>query len=225
MYLNKLIHRNPWLQKAVWVISRLLMAVGATGFIGGGLIAMGFIDVDFELPLGHVSAITVDETEHIYLALEFYGYIQKYGPDGQFLSNWRSASASGGAFNMRYDDQRIITSTARGNRQVIYDLEGNIIEAIKDADAYDWDLKNQQAVSPAGNTYTLEGWLASKAVYKLSADGSDQKKIIEASWLRWLFCGPIPAWPLAMLGLLLSFPGMSPDDLAQMKEKAARFQV
>lgn len=44
---------------------------------------------------------------------------------------------------MRYDDQCIIMSIVCGNCQIIYDVDGIIIEVIKDVEVYDWDFKNQ----------------------------------------------------------------------------------
>jgi len=51
------------------------MLVGATGFIGGGLISLRYVDYKSELPLSQVNTIQTDVNGNIYLGLGFYGYI------------------------------------------------------------------------------------------------------------------------------------------------------
>ncbi len=59
-------------------IAFLLLLIGFTGFMGGGLISEGIIDYNRELPLNEIEGIAVDEEENIYVGLGFYGKVQVY---------------------------------------------------------------------------------------------------------------------------------------------------
>ncbi len=175
----------------------LMMALGAFGFIGGALIGLNFIQYHKELPLSVVSSLAVDKDENIYVALEFYGHVQKYSSSGEFIKSWRVKNAHGGSFNIRLANNSIVVSTARGNSIEKYDLEGNHIKTTHAPKAYTHTDSISELKLSNGKTYKLTGFLDKKIIL---LDQDQSIPLIEMNWINKLLRGPMPSWILAFLG-------------------------
>src|SRR6478735_842158 len=115
------------MKKTVLIIAMFLILIGFTGFVGGLLITTSVIEFTKELPLGDTEGIVVDKFGRIYIGLGFYGKVQVYDNEGHFLRNWKVES-SGGSFRIDLTkEQNILIATARGNKQIVYDTNGNIL--------------------------------------------------------------------------------------------------
>ncbi|MGH1437022.1 MAG: hypothetical protein ACRBG0_21470 [Lewinella sp.] len=218
MNIKEIIQSNPLFLRTVRFTASIFILIGFVGFLGGAAIAIGFINPNFELPLGHVTSIAVDRYDNIYLGLEFYGYIQKYNNEGEFIKNWRAVGTSGGAFNMLCQNEKIITSSARGDLITEYDLNGKLINTSKDANAYQWGNKNSEIEDNQGNIYRLDGWILSK-ITKTKKGGGRGNTIISMDLLRSIFKGPEPAWLIAFLGILLYRLSVSTTEKSKLEEK------
>lgn len=176
--------------------------MGFTGFLGGGLIAMGIIEYDKEVPLGDIQGIVADNKGHIYLGLGFYGKVQVYDNNGKFIKNWQ-VGASGGAFNIDLiEDQNILVSTARGNKQILYDQNGKVISKNSIEGVYLETKRSWDSFTPSeGETYEVKGGMFPSIV----RTSPDNKVIVKQGLILQLMKGPFPAWLIGVLGMGLNY--------------------
>ncbi len=190
------------MKKLGTILSLLLILMGFIGFIGGALITMGVIDYDKEVPLGDIKGIVVDNEGHVYIGLGFYGKVQVYDSNGEFINNW-VVGASGGTFNIDLtEDQNIIISTARGDRQILYDQNGKVLSKKSIDNIYSetkkpWD----RFTTSKGEIYEVKGGMFPKIL----RTSPDKKVVIKQGLILQLMKGPFPAWLIAALGMGLNF--------------------
>lgn len=176
--------------------------MGFTGFIGGSLINMGFIDFNNEVPLGDISGFVVDENGFIYVGLGFYGKVQVYDSHGVFVKNWK-VNSIGGAFNIQLsEEQHIIISSTRNDNQTVYTNQGEVIsnETIQGVYAMTktpWD----SYTAPDGNNYVVKWWMFPKIIRTEPVE----EIIVSQSIIYKVFAGPLPAWLIGAIGLILNF--------------------
>jgi len=192
--------------------------MGFTGFIGGALITMGIIEYDKEVPLGDIKGIVVDNEGHIYVGLGFYGKVQVYDTNGKFIKNWK-VGASGGTFNIDLtDDQNILISTARGDKQILYDKNGKVVSKNSVDNIYSetkrpWD----SFATSEGDSYEVKGGMFPSIV----RTSPDNKVIVKQGLILQLMKGPFPAWLIGALGMGLNFLLRKDKIKEQMKKYTA----
>ena len=184
------------------ILSLLLILIGFIGFIGGGFITMGVINYEKEVPLGDIKGIVVDNEGHIYIGLGFYGKVQVYDTNGEFIKNWK-AGASGGTFNIELtEDQNILISTARGDKQILYDQNGNVLSKKSNYNIYSNTKRpRNQFTTDRGETYEVVGGMFPKII----KTSPNNKMIVNQGLLLQIMKGPFPAWLIAALGIGLTF--------------------
>jgi hypothetical protein len=204
------------------ILSLLLILFGFIGFISGALITMGVINYEKELPLGDIKGIVVDNKGHIYLGLGFYGKVQVYDTEGEFIKNWK-VDASGGTFNIELtEDQDILISTARGNKQLLYDQKGKVLSKNSIDNIYSetkgrWD----RFTTIEGETYEIKGGMFPKVI----RSSTSSKLIVKQGLILQLMKGPFPAWLIAALGMGLNFLLRKDKIKEQMKKYKAHNRV
>lgn len=179
---------------------KIMMLIGATGFIGGALISLGYVNYSKELPLSQANSIQVDSVGNIYLGLEFYGYIQKYSPNGEFIKNWKLKTSSGGVFYIRLIENEIYAYTARGKAIEKYDLNGKFIDKEFNKQAYQDSLNSIDLINNPNCTCEVSGFIDLRIECKNKSINSST--VIKMNFLNRILRGPIPAWLFAFIGLL-----------------------
>ena len=200
------------------ILYLLFILMGFTGFIGGALITMGVVNYDKEVPLGDITGVVVDNKGHIFVGLGFYGMVQEYDTDGVFVKNWR-VSASGGTFNIDLTkDQKILISTARGSKQILYDQNGKEVSKKSISNTYSKTSRaGSTFVTQQGETYKIEGVLFPSIV----KSSPDRKVIVEQSLILQLMKGPFPALLIVTLGMGLNFLLRKDQIIAQAEKYRA----
>lgn len=193
------------MKKVTIVISYLLMLFGAFGFISGGLISLGIIEYDNELPLGDIKGIVVDSSGIIYIGLGEYSKIQCYDNTGSFIRNW-SIAASGGAFNIDLDQkQNIIISTAKGDRRIVYNNIGEIISTEIIDNIYPNTINDRDIfISEDGAIFKVDGQMF-PIIIRENKDFSDSHILISQPMILSMLKGPMPAWLIFAFGLILNY--------------------
>jgi len=180
------------------LIALIFLAIGFGGWIGGLLINQGLINYSNEVPLGHPSGLVVDEEGNIYIGLAFYGKIQVYNSDGVFLRNWH-AGASGGAFNMAIsENQNIIVSTARGDKQIVFDKLGKVISE-KTIESIYSETRNSKLeyITKDGKIYQDTGAFFPK----IGILSPEERTIVDQNVILKIMQGPMPIWIIGAMGL------------------------
>ncbi len=170
-------------------------------FLGGALFPN-------EVPIGHCLGVVVDHQNRIYLGEGFYGKIQVYDSEGNFLKGW-PVDAAGGVFRMRLSDQnKLEVATVRTNRLLTYDANGQLLETKENVgrDLYDeWSQVDEcKYQDREGNLYEYQNILTFPRVIKTSPTGH-KSVIVSTSIRQWLFTGPFPAWLFGATGIGLMF--------------------
>lgn len=166
-------------RQVLHAIGLLLVLYGAAGFFGSGFMAAGgsgMVDESFEWPFGTVSGVLKAPDGTLYAPHQPTGRIQVYDAERRFLRGW-SADASGGSFEARLlPDQRIEVVTARGDKRLVFDRTGHLLQEDElDRNAYrDFD---------PGKTYTVS---------------------FPTPFYLWVLTDPSHSWAVAALGLLLT---------------------
>jgi hypothetical protein len=113
------------------LIGGVLLAIGAIGFFGMALSATGglrWLPPTFEWPVGDAKGIVdLPDGRHV-VPLQPSNRIQLYSSDWKFLRGWW-INASAGTFVIRLrNTNQIEVLTARGQRRLLFDLDGKLIE-------------------------------------------------------------------------------------------------
>lgn len=188
------------MKKIGFLLALILILSGFTGFLGGALISSGIINYEKEVPLGGVKGIVVDTTGNIYIGLGFYGKVQVYDNNGVFLKNW-NVDASGGTFNIDLTkEQHVLISTARGNKQMLYDQNGTLLSKKTIDNIYN-ETKNpsDRFSTKTGEIYKVKGGIFPV----IQRTSPDDQVIVEQEFLFQLLKGPFPAWFMAAFGVVL----------------------
>ncbi len=186
------------MKKTGTIISILLILIGFSGFLGGALISNGTIDYNKELPLGDIKGGVVDSNKYIYIGLGFYGKVQVYDNNGEFVCNWK-VNSSGGTFNIGItEEEKILISTARGNKQITYNKNGDIHTSKTIRDIY-YDTKRSwnKFESKEGNKYEITRGMFPKIIMTYPYE----KTIVNQRFFLQMMKGPLPAWLFAAFGL------------------------
>jgi uncharacterized protein YneF (UPF0154 family) len=189
-------------KKLLNFISLILILIGFIGFIGGFVISMRLIEFKNEIPLGDIEGILVSKDGRIFLGLQFYGKIQSYDNQGNYIMNW-DVTNSGGVFRMDIKNDTITVATARGDNLIKYDLVGNKLSQQNISNIYSkFKDSNQFTDNLTSSTYKINNGLFPNITRQ--KDGKCEK-IITMSLLQKIFKGPMPAWLLAVFGMILRF--------------------
>jgi hypothetical protein len=169
--------KSGW-RRVVSCLATILMTVGAFGFFGSVLVAMGAFSrlaASFEWPVGFAKGV-VATTDHSYFVVPHTptGRVQIYERNWKFLRGW-NVSAGGGAFKLYITDTNgIHVVTARGHKHHVYDLAGNLLSS--------------------------ETYPDSRAGYSSFPNDGDSYVVPTPIWL-WVFSNPFFSWLAAALGL------------------------
>ncbi len=114
--------RRRWLT----LPSSILLAIGAIGFFGQGLSAVGALNWmphSIEWPAGYADhALKTTDGDHIVL-IEGAGRIQVYDPAWHFVRGW----AAGPVLKLRLLADGTIEALTKGQRGLVFDLNGKLL--------------------------------------------------------------------------------------------------
>ena len=166
--------------------------------------SLEFLD-SFELPLGDLSGIAVDSEGHIYCGLQFFSRVQVYDADGKFLYSVY-ANSSGGAFRIRInEDDQLEVATARNDKLYCFDKNGNLVRQLSWVGHYFSDFgktgESRFYDDKEDATYFRKGYPISAHVVKRDSTGQENI-IIRTPFHKWVFQGPLPAWFIAIPGIV-----------------------
>lgn len=184
---------------------------------------------DFELPLGKLNSIAVDNDENIYLASETSRRIQVFDKNGKFI---RGLSVEPGRGDLRLNiDKNNYLEVYRGSGLYIYDSEGNFLRQ-GDLSLYDGGL------SGAGSEYKTEkgtyyidttikrakdDYYTYPNVLKEDLSGKKTVVISKPFFLLWIITSPLTPL-LLVIGLILAIIA-SPIIEKQIKSNTVKYHL
>lgn len=179
-------------------ISTILVIIGFVGFLSGSY----FYSVNNEIPLGDIKGFVVDKNKNIYVGCGFYERIKVYNKNGEFIKNW-PIEAYGGTFYMdKNENNEILITTARGDEQVLFDVNGVILskKEINGLNYGNYETDWRTFTSDDGVEYEIKGSLFQKIVQL-----NPEKIIISQNIFLQLIKGPFNVWLLAVFGGLIGY--------------------
>lgn len=165
--------RGERLNWIVWVAG-LLVVLGAAGFFGSALLAIGMIKLppSVEWPAGYVSGVVRSSSGLNIVPLEPSGRIQLYSPTWQYMTGWQVA-AEGGRFKVAATRPSYIdVFTGRGTHHYVYSDRGKLLESGSYNEDYD------------------------------SLPGGGRSMVVPTFPLLWPFTSPFLSMGLVILGFL-----------------------
>ena len=180
---------------SILIITFLMAAIG----FGSWILLPLVLTEKNEIPLADIIGFVVDSEENIFIGSQFYGRIQVYNENGEFLRNWK-VDALEGAFNISLSEKNnILITTARGREQIEYDLFGNILSR-KEIGSYENEPKNENTfTAESGITYQLKGKVINKLIR------TEPEKIVIKQNVLLQILNPMKSIFLIIIGSLLVF--------------------
>lgn len=164
-------------QRILTLLASTLITIGALGFFGSALSAMGglnWLPHSFEWPVGRATGVVSTKDGYWVVPHTPTGRIQIYDSHWKFLRGW-NVDASAGTFKLYITDtNQIHVVTARGQRLYVYDIHGELL-------------------SKAGYPATGTG-------YSAFPDEGATFVVPTPIWL-WIFSSPIYSWAAAAAGI------------------------
>lgn len=162
------------------------------------MISTDFVAFNHEVPLGDIQGIVVDNSGNIYVGVGFYGKVQVYDSKGRFIRNWK-AGASGGSFNIQLSfDQDIVVTTARGDKQILYDQSGKALSTKTIDNIYSESRRtSDRFITKSGEEYRVSGGIFPK----ITKNSPIEKEIVKQGLILRILQGPLPVWLFAALGI------------------------
>ena len=155
-------------------LASVLLIVGAVGFFGSGLSAIGglnWLPGSFEWPVGNASGV-ITVSNFFVVPHTPSGRVQVYGRDWKFVRGWH-VDAGGGTFKLKMPDQyHIAVITARGQWHYVFDLNGKLL--------------SKEKYSPASYS---------------AFQGEGQSYVVPTPPWLWVFSSPFYSWLLIALGI------------------------
>jgi hypothetical protein len=164
-------------QRCIRWIAATCMAVGASGFFGTALVAIGALKQlpnSFEWPIGYATGVVTTRDNYFVVPHTPSGRVQIYDSNWRFLRGWR-VEAGAGTFKLHITDtNRIHIVTARTRMHYTYDLQGELLSS--------------------------EIYPATGSGYSSFPTGGRPYLVPTAAWL-WVFTSPFYSWLTAAIGL------------------------
>ncbi len=127
-------------------------------------------------PLNNVNDLVIDSEGRIYTESGFWGRLQVYSPNGDFLRGWFSGSC-GGACQLELDnDGQVHVYTARGHQHYVYNEMGELISKtdLLETEFYKYEGEVTETVDHLGNRYQIrDRYLFPKVVRITPSDDID----------------------------------------------------
>jgi hypothetical protein len=196
----------PGLRKT---LGALMALVGGAGFFSGFIFSSGTDQHalrSFEFPLSDVQSMVVDSQGRIFVALAFYGRIQRYDSQGRFQRGW-AAQSEGGPFalGLRGKDT-IVTEVGRRQAQLLFDPDGRLLAERPNPRQQSLPTGDPvTAIGPDGSLLELRHGLFSSSIVHDSA-GVVTALIKGPLLLRYL--GGFQAWLIFALGMIIYWGGL-----------------
>ena len=191
------------------VLGMLMALVGGAGFFPGFVFSSGTNQQalrTFEFPLSDVQSMVMDSQGRIFVALAFYGRIQRYDPQGRFQLGW-AAQSEGGPFalGLRGKDT-IVTEVGRRQAQLLFDSDGRLLAERPNPRQQSLPAGDPvTATGPDGSLLELRHGLFSSSIVHDSA-GVVTPLIKGPGLLRYL--GGFRAWLIFAVGMIIYWGGL-----------------
>ena len=188
------------------LMAMILIPLGSGGFLYAASISSGVSEpykISQELGLSDASGIAVHDKGVLFCGSHGYTRIHAYDLSGKFLYALR-IPAGGGTFKLRIEKGLLRVATARTDKIITFDVDGNVVSIINDPNSYE-DFGNEEEYytkDSKGNVFYIKSPRLYPTILKRSDDGRTIK-IVSPKLLQWIVTGPLPAWYFGTTGILL----------------------
>ncbi|RKY03801.1 MAG: hypothetical protein DRP56_10795, partial [Planctomycetota bacterium] len=207
--LNKKINTSVKIGSSFSIMGAVKLAVGILCFIGFAGFLAGFVcafmtmsdkpmvSTRARFPLGALESVAVDHEDNIYCAISFYGRVQVYSPEGEFLRGW-FLDAGGGVFRIKIDSENNLhVVTARGDHHYVFSTEGTLLSSSqvspKEEDRLFGEKWRPAVYDRDGNSYNIHSPILFSRISKETPSGL-QTTVVSDPFVLWFVKGPMPAW-------------------------------
>ena len=163
--------------RLVTLVAATLLAIGAIGFFGSGLVAEGgskWLPNSFEWPAGYCNGVVMTRDHYYIVPLAPVSRVQVYDRNWKFIRGW-NVDAAGGMFKLFVTDtNHIHVVTARRMMHYEFDLKGELLSSTTYPDT--------------GTGYS-----------SFPSEGGSY--VVPTPLLLWVFSSPFLSWLAAVMGI------------------------
>jgi hypothetical protein len=194
-------------KKIFLIIGSVLILFGILGFFGGALSSLGvlkWVSNSFEFPLAHISDMELNKDGDLFVIAGFYGRVQKYDQNGDFVLGW-FIGTGGVHANMEINDKdQIEVATLPKDKIDVFDKNGKLLRTKKQEDLYSLypsgDKVKHLVNESASVQYDVTGF-AFPEIIQTSPNGI--KKIGKNAFYLFPFQGAWQGWSMAAIGMVI----------------------
>lgn len=118
--------------------------------------------LNIELPLVDAEGIAVDSSNNVYVGSPFYGIIQVYDKNGEFIKNWGVITYGGGFSIDILENETIAIYPYRSSEEIIYNNKGQLIAKKKVERNIERNDSKNTYMTKARVKYEIYKWLYPK---------------------------------------------------------------
>jgi len=141
-------------RRVVTVVAGTLMMIGALGFFGAALSAIGalnWLPSSFEWPAGYTKGVVSTADNYHLVPHTPSGRVQVYDRSWKFLRGW-NVDAGAGTFKLYITDtNHIHVVTARGRMHYVYEISGKLLSS----ESYEETGANYSTFGSRGSSYAV----------------------------------------------------------------------
>ena len=207
------------IKKVLYIIGFTLLLVGFTGFFGGALSSLGvlkWVPNRIEFPLAHIGDMDIDRDGNLYVLSRFYGRVQVYDREGEFVGGWFYDAASGEVLIEINDKNEVEVAATAIDTIYVFDVNGELLKTNEYEEIDSWyseaDIKKHLFDELTGTQYDAKGLVFPRIIQKGT---NGENKIGKNAFYLFPFQGAFQAVGMGMVGIII----LNKIDKKQNKKK------
>lgn len=194
-------------KKLLYVIGFTCIFFWITGFFGGALCSLGvlqWIPDRIEFPLALVEDLGVSRDGDLFVLVRFYGRIQVYDKNGDFVRGWFFYAPSGKVYMIVNENNTIAVEAYSSDTIYTFNDKGTLLKTNEHKDMYSEYASEENTKhlfnESTGVQYDVEGFVFPKII---QSGPEGETEIGKNDFYLFAFQGPVQAFALGFTGMFI----------------------